>query len=82
MRRHQIGIVIGALGLNVVTARRLHADYDIAEPMQAEAELAVGDMRVLLHFAPSRLNCAPYIVRQRGERSLVICQRPRHTTDA
>ena len=52
MRRHQIGIVIGALGIDVVTARRLHADDDIAETMQAEAEFAGDDMRVLLAAFP------------------------------
>ena len=40
MRRHQIGIVIGALGVDVVAARRLHADDDIAEAMQAEAKFS------------------------------------------
>src|SRR5215218_6505034 len=78
MRRHQIGIVIGALGIDVVTARRLHADDDIAEAVQAEAEFAGDDMRVLLWFSPSRLNGALHVLRQSRERSRIIRERPRY----
>jgi hypothetical protein len=39
MRRHQIGIVIGALRIDIVTACRLHADSDIAE---AQARIPIG----------------------------------------
>src|SRR4051812_33211500 len=56
MRRHQVGIVIAVLGVNIVAARRLHADDNVAEAMQAEAEFSGDEMRVLLWVAPTGLN--------------------------
>ena len=68
MRRHQIGIVIGALGVDVVTARRLHADDDIAETVQTETKFARDDVWVLLRLAPSGLDGALHVLRQGRER--------------
>src|SRR5882757_1525734 len=79
MRRHQVGIVIGALGVDIVTARRLHTDNDTAEAVQAEVKFARDDMRVLLRFSPSRLNGTPHVLRQSRERSRIIRKRPRYT---
>ena len=81
MRRHQIRIVIGALGVDVVTACRLHADHDVAEAVQAEAEFASDDMRVLLRISPPGLNGALHILRQGCERSLIIRERPCHAAN-
>ena len=78
MRRHQIRIVIGALGVDVVTTRRLHAYNDIAEMVQTEAKFSRDDMRVLLRFSPSRLNGTLHILRQSRERSRIIRERPRY----
>src|SRR6185295_18625231 len=80
MRRHQIRIVIGALGVNVVAARRLHADHNIAEAMQGKAEFSRNDMRVMLRFFPSRLNGTLHARRQSRERSGIFFERPRYTT--
>ena len=54
VRRDEIGIVIAGFRIDVVAARRLDADDEVAEAMQAERESAVDDMRVLLGAAPSR----------------------------
>jgi hypothetical protein len=53
MRRHQIRVVVGFLGIDVVAARGLDADHLIAEPVQRQAECAVGHMRIVLRLAPS-----------------------------
>ncbi len=47
MRRHQIGIVIAAFGIDVVAACRLNPDHDIAEPMQTEVKRIVLQVRIL-----------------------------------
>src|SRR5947209_5698218 len=43
--RHEGGIVGRGLRIDVVAARRLDADNDVAESMQAEAEATVRDVR-------------------------------------
>ena len=53
MRRHKIGIVDRALRIDVVATRRLEADHDIAETMQAKPEAATDDMGVVLGGAPA-----------------------------
>ena len=76
VRRHQIGIVIGALGVNIVTARRLHADHHVAETMQTETKAAAHDMRVLRRPPPARLDGASYVLGQFREAGFIVGQAP------
>ena len=68
VRRHEVGVVIGRLGIDVVAARRLDADDDIAEAMDGEMEDAVREMRVVLGRSPAlgeRLRAPPRGARRR-----------------
>src|ERR1700742_941978 len=77
--RHQVWIMVGALGIDVVTPRGLYTDDDVAKPVQSEPKAAVDDMGVLLRPAPTRLDGALHVVGQLRERGLVVGDRPRHT---
>ena len=77
VRRHQIGIVIGALGIDVVAARGLNADDDVTEAVQPKPKTAFDDMRILLRAAPTRFDGALHTIRQFRERGLIIDDPPR-----
>ena len=78
MRRHQIGIVIGALGVDVVTARRLHADDDIAEAVQAEAEFAAATCGSCSGFPSATQLARCTFSGSVTNAACVIRERPRH----
>ena len=52
MRRRQIRVVIARGRIDVVAARRLDADDQIAERQHGERESAVHDMRIVGRFSP------------------------------
>ena len=53
VRRRQVRIVIAGARIDVVAARRLDPDDDVAERQQSEAEGAVRDMRIILGSTPA-----------------------------
>ena len=75
MGRHEIGIVIAARRIDVVAARRLHGDDDIAEAMDRQTKLPVDEERVLLRLAPALLDLLASRGRQRFEEHAVFGQR-------
>jgi len=76
MRRHQIGVVIAALWIDVVAARRLDADRDVPELMQSEPERSIHDMRIVGGAAPSRHDGIPDAFGQGREHSFIVGHRP------
>ena len=74
VRRHEIGVVVGRLRVDVVAARRLHADDDVAEPVQGEAKRAVGEERVGIGRAPSRGQGGAVAGRQASEEVRILGQ--------
>jgi len=54
VRRHEVRRMIGLLRLDIVAARRLDADHDIAEARQRQGEPAVEEERIPLRRAPPR----------------------------
>ena len=57
VRRDQAGVMVGRLRIDIVAARRLDADHDIAETMNGEAEGAAGEERVGVGRAPAFGQC-------------------------
>ena len=55
MRRDEIGVVVARLRIDVVAARRLDADRDIAEAMRGKDEGVVGDEGIGGGRAPAGL---------------------------
>ena len=82
VRRHQIRVVIAALGIDVVAARQLHADKHVAKAMQPETKRAIDDMGIALGAAPSPVHRAPNIFRQRCKGRAIVRQRPGHAIGA
>ena len=71
MRRNEVRVMIGGGGVDVVAARRLHAEDDIAESRDGESESAVGDARIGLGGAPAAGHRGANRLRQAGERPFV-----------
>ncbi len=75
VRRHQIGIMVAARRIDVVAARRLYRDDDIAEAMDRQHEAAFDEKRIALHLAPALLNLLAGGSRQCFKELVVIGQR-------
>ena len=56
--RHKRRVVIGGLRIDVVAARRLNADDDIAEWQKRQMELLVHDEGIILRRPPAVFHCS------------------------
>ncbi len=72
VRRHQVGIVVGRLGVDAVAPRRLDADDDVAEAVDGKAESFTIEERVVFGLAPSRDQCVARGRREGVEEGVVV----------
>ena len=81
VRRHQVRVVVGAHGIDVVTPRRLQAQGDVAEAHHRKPEMPVGEERIVLGPAPLLNNPRPRGLGHRGKKGLVVFQGEPFATD-
>ncbi len=84
VRRHQVGRVVAGLRVDIVAARRLHADDDIAEALDRQREapaihLARNEERVGLGRSPALLDLPAHLPGQLVPEKVIVDQRQRLT---
>ncbi len=75
VRRHEVGVVIGGLGGDVVAAARLDADDDVAERQDRQGEGEVLHVRVMRRRAPAGEDGLAQRRRQGGEGRFIVGER-------
>ncbi|MNT92670.1 hypothetical protein D3C72_2339910 [compost metagenome] len=72
VRRHEIRRMIGFLRVDIVAARRLDADHDIAEARQRQGKPAVEQEGIRLRRAPTSCHVLLNLFRKTFEEANVI----------
>ncbi len=67
VRRGQVRRVVGRVRVDVVAARGLQADHDVAEQQDGEGEAVAGQVRVVLRRAPALDDAGPDLGGEPGE---------------
>ena len=81
VRRHQIGRMIGRLGIDVVTARRLHGDNQVPVAAEWQAQRLAVTHRIPCRIAPAVTHSLLQVRRQLRECIAVGIQRHGGVTD-
>ncbi len=81
MRRHEIGRVIAFFRINIIAARRLDTDQQVAEPGERQRESAIADIGISLRHTPTRADFILNLSRKRFQEILVSTQGKRLAHD-
>jgi len=79
--RNQVGVVIAAGRVDVVAARRLHGDGDMAQAMDGQDEMAVDEEGILFGFAPALPQLVAKPRRQARREGKIVGERQALATD-
>ncbi len=72
MGRHQIGVVIARLWINMIAPRRLQSDHHVALMKGREDKVVPDHEWIVLGRAPALVHLLPEVCRQAGEESLIV----------
>ena len=72
MRRNEVGIVVTGHGVDVVAARGLNADNNVAELQQSKFEDVVEDLWIILRSPPAFFDTSLQNIRQSIEKLQIV----------